>query len=149
MVAVDLRAPAVATGAADAASTTGSVASKATTGATNADTAAAIGAVASDAATSARRRLRAVVVLHLHDEASLRLRSQLGGAADIPSRSRSSKVQQHVVKVFFRLGLSCEAPQETEALGDKTAATLATFSDGVARQVEKTIAEGVGNDNET
>jgi len=36
-----------------------------------------------------------------------------------------------------------------EALGDKTVATLATSLDGVARQVAKTIAEGVGNDSET
>ena len=34
-------------------------------------------------------------------------------------------------------------------MGDKTVATLATSLDGVARQVAKTIAEGVGNDNET
>ena len=118
MVAADLRSPAAATGAADAASATGAVASKAATGAAIADAAAATGAVASDAATGAMRRLRAVVVLHLHDEASLRLRSHLGGAADLPSRSRPSKVQQHVVKVFFRPCVSCEAPQEMEALAD-------------------------------
>jgi len=97
-VAAELRAPAAATGAADAALATCAGASQAATG-----------AFASDAATSARRRLRAVVVLHLHGEASLRLRSHLGGVADLPSRSRSSKVQQHVVKVFLRLGLSCES----------------------------------------
>ncbi|NBO32709.1 MAG: hypothetical protein EBV05_14375, partial [Cyanobacteria bacterium WB6_1B_304] len=138
IVVAELRAPAAATGAVYAASATCAVASKAATG-----------AVASDAATGARRRLRAVVVLHLHDVASLRLRSHLGGVADLPSRSRSSKVQQHVVKVFLRPGVSCEVPQEMEALGDKTAATLATSLDGVARQVAKTIAEGVGSDNET
>ena len=137
IVAAELRAPAAATGAVYAASATCAVASKAATG-----------AAASDAATGARRRLRAVVVLHLHDEASLRLRSHLGGAADLPSRSRSSKVQQHVVKVFLRPGLSCEVPQEMEALGDKTAATLATSLDGRLRQVAKTIAAGLGNDNE-
>ena len=137
IVAAELRAPAAATGAVYAASATCAVASKAATG-----------AVASDAATGARRRLRAVVVLHLHDEASLRLRSHLGGAADLPSRSRSSKVQQHVVKVFLRPGLSCEVPQEMEAVGDKTAATLATSLDGRLRQVAKTIAAGLGSDNE-
>jgi hypothetical protein len=83
-----------------------------------AEVAAATGVVVSDAATGAKRRIKAVVVLHLHDEASLRLRSHLGGAANLPSRSRSSKVQQRVVNIILRSGLSCEVPQEMEALGD-------------------------------
>ena len=89
------------------------VASDAATGA--ADVAAATGDVASDTATGATRRIKAIVALYLHDEASLRVRSHLGGAAGLPSRSRSSKAQQHVVAIFLRPDLSCEGPQDLEA----------------------------------
>jgi len=41
----------------------------------------------------------AIALVHLHDEASLRLRSRLGPRASMPSRSRSSKVQQHIITV--------------------------------------------------
>ena len=96
------------------AAATGAVASNAARGVGNAVASdAATGAA--DAATGATRRIKAIVALYLHDEASLRLRSHLGGAAGLPSRSRSSKAQQHVVAIFFRPDLSCEGPQDLEA----------------------------------
>ena len=104
MVAAYLRSPAsAATGAVASNAATGvargvassscvratAVVFDAATGA--ADVAAATGVVVSDAATGATRRIKAIVALYLHDEASLRLRSHLGGVAGLPSRSRSSK----------------------------------------------------------
>jgi len=72
------------------------------------------------------------VLLHVHDEAALRLRSQEVGCAK--SRSRGSKVQQHVCTLHLRDSVT-EIPTELEALGDKTSATLATSLDGVLRKV--------------
>jgi hypothetical protein len=67
-----------------------------------------------------------VYLLHVQDEADIRLRSGDGRlASDIPGRSRASKVQQHCVE--FGTNFGClEIPTEMEALGDKTAATLCT-----------------------
>jgi hypothetical protein len=60
-------------------------------------------------------------LIHIQDEADLRLRSN--DARD-GLRSRASKVQQHVVTIVASHRRS-EIPTEMEALGDKTAATLA------------------------
>ena len=72
------------------------------------------------------------ILLHVHDEAALRLRSQQVGCGQ--SRSRCGKVQQHVCTLHLRDSVT-EIPTELEALGDKTSATLATPLDGVLRKV--------------
>jgi len=72
------------------------------------------------------------VLLHVHDEAALRLRSQEVGCAK--SRSRGSKVQQHVCTLHRRDSVT-EIPTELEALADKTSSALATSLDGVLRKV--------------
>ena len=72
------------------------------------------------------------ILLHVHDEAALRRRSHQVGCAK--SRSRGSKVQQHVCTVHLRDSVT-EIPTELEALADKTSATLATSLDGVLRKV--------------
>jgi hypothetical protein len=87
---------------------------------------------------SCRREGRSFAVLtltHIQDEADIRLRS--GDARDgpkMPRRGRASKVQLHVVTLatgFFRR----EIPTELEALGDKTAGTLATVLEGTMRGI--------------
>ena len=57
--------------------------------------------------------------VHLHGEAALRLRSHLDERlTQAPSRSRGSKVQQHVLT--WHIGVAaCEVPVELEALADK------------------------------
>ena len=86
-----------------------------------------------------KRPFVAVTLAHIQDEADIRLRS--GDARDGPSmprRGRASKVQLHVV----RLGVAHyrrEIPTELEALGDKTAGTIATSLEGVMRGVLKDV----------
>ena len=66
------------------------------------------------------------VVLHYHDEASLRLRSALDPSAPL-SRARSSKVLQHVM--WVKTGSEAPllfAPTELCALANKSAPVLAT-----------------------
>ena len=96
------------------------------------------------------------ILLHVHDEAALRLRSQQVGCGQ--SRSRCSKVQQHVCTLHLRDSVT-EIPTELEALADKTSAALATSLDGVLRKVapywgreierdregERTTSEGEGS----
>jgi len=74
-----------------------------------------------------------VHLVHVQDEADLRLRS--GDARDgpsLPRRGRSSKVQQHVATLVVG-HMRQEIPTELEALGDKTAKTLCTSLERVAR----------------
>ena len=78
------------------------------------------------AATGARPKFVGVHVTHVQDEADLRLlTSDAGSRPDLPRRSRSSKVQCHVVLLQVK-GRVWELPTELEALGDKSAKTLAT-----------------------
>jgi hypothetical protein len=95
------------------------------------------------------------ILLHVHDEAALRLRPQQVGCDK--SRNRGNKMQQHVCTLHLRDSVT-EIPTELEALGDKTSATLATSLDGVLRMVapcweretkcdregERTTSEGEG-----
>ena len=102
----------------------------------------ATAAVGAGAAASARVPLSAILV-HLHDEAALRLRSHLmRRSEDIPSRSRSSKVQQHVMTFHTRSG-QIEIPTELEALANKTSATVATSLDRVLRGFSAQLASAV------
>ena len=86
------------------------------------------------------------VVLHVHDEASLRLRSKLDSAGPV-SRGRSSKVIQH--SVWADVGASEPlrfVPTELSALANKKAVVAATsiykVLEGVARRLEKGFAAG-------
>ena len=93
--------------------------------------------MASAAATGAA--FAPVFFLHVQDEADIRLRS--ADARDgpaMPSRSRASKVQQHVLTIFAAGG-QVDVPTELEALGDKTAATLATSFERLLRSVVASV----------
>jgi len=86
-----------------------------------------------------KRAFATITLAHVQDEADLRLRS--GDARDgpiLPRRGRASKVQLHVVTLVAGHRRR-EVPTEMEALGDKTAKTLATSLEAVLRRV----AEGV------
>ena len=77
-----------------------------------------------------------VYLVHVQDEADIRLRSE--SARDgpvVPSRSRSSKVQQHVLTMHGAGGQVLDLPMELEALGDKSAPTLATSFERMLRWV--------------
>ena len=82
------------------------------------------------------RRIPFVVLLirHVQDEADMRMRSGEDHGGNLPSRSRSSKVQQQVVELFAG-GDVLEIPTELEALGDNTAATLCTSLERCVRSV--------------
>ena len=85
-------------------------------------------------ASQAKQDFAAIHLIHIQDEADLRLRSN--DARDgprMPRRSRASKVQQHVVTIVASHRRS-EIPTEMEALGDKTAATLATVFEALLRR---------------
>ena len=72
-----------------------------------------------------------VLLVHIQDEADIRLRS--GDARDgpkLPRRGRSSKVQVHVLKLAVGHHQK-EIPTELEALGDKSTGTLATSLEAV------------------
>ncbi len=84
-------------------------------------------------------RVFGVAVLHVHDEAALRLRSHLGDVPKQASRSRSSKVQQHVVTVCVA-GKLYEVPTEMDVLANKTAKVIATSLDRVNRAIADTVA---------
>ena len=79
--------------------------------------------------------LKTMFIVHVQDEADIRLRS--GDARDgpsLPRRGRSSKVQAHVVTVVAGSSRR-DIPTELEALGDKTAATLATSMETLLRGI--------------
>ena len=70
-------------------------------------------------------QLHSVALLHIHDEAFLRLRSTLDVGMSGVSRSRSSKVQQHVTSVHFADQLPISWYVDLDALSSKTAKVLA------------------------
>ena len=80
-----------------------------------------------------------VYLVQIQDEADIRLRSEnpRDGVA-VPSRSRTSKVQQSVLTIHGA-GEQLDVPLELEALGDKTAATLATSLERLLRSVAASI----------
>ena len=79
-----------------------------------------------------------IVLLHIQDEAELRLRSFAADRIAVPARGRASKVQQHVATLFTSGGQT-PVPTELEALGDKTAATLATSFENLVRRLAERI----------
>ena len=101
-----------------------------------------IGADRVAAAEAIARRLRIdfvpVFFQQVQDEADIKLRSELEKAFRILSRSRASKVQQSACTLFDMHG-SLDFPTELEALGDKTAATLATSFERLLRLVASMV----------
>ena len=86
-------------------------------------------------------------LLHIHDEAALRLRSFAD--ADVqargPTRSRTSKVQQHALWLYPDATCGCPLPCDLHALADKTAKTIATSIDGVMRSAADLATGGFGS----
>ena len=105
--------------------------------------AAASGAGSSAAASRAGVRPFQVAVLHIHDEASLRLRSRSDTLSHLPERSRSSKVQQHLVWLYMESRERVRFPTELHALSNKSAAVLATSLDLILRDVLGQVTKGL------
>ena len=99
---------------------------------------AAVARMVADGAQQAQqlgREFAVAFVLHCQDECDARMRSgERRDTPSIPRRGRSSKVEQHVVRVAVG-GASREWPCELEALGDKTGATLATSFEALLRRI--------------
>ena len=88
-----------------------------------------------EAARQEGRAFAPVIFLHCQDEFDARLRS--GDPRDgpkMPRRGRASKVQQHVLRLVVG-HRERDIPSELEALGDKTAGTLATSFERVLRRL--------------
>ena len=81
-----------------------------------------------------------IFLLHVQDEADIRLRSSdVRDGPAMPSRSRASKVQQNCLTLFGAGQQQVAIPTELEALGDKTAPTLATSFERLLRAVAAQI----------
>ena len=93
-------------------------------------------------AAAARQNGRAcalVFLKHCQDECDARLRS--GDPRDgpkVPRRGRASKVQQHVLRLAVG-SRERDVPSELEALGDKTAGTLATSFERILRSMASNL----------
>ena len=83
-----------------------------------------------------------VHVIDIFDGADLRLRSAKQREDKVPARSRSSKVQQHVVNIIVNRQL-IEYPTELEPLGDKSAATLTTSLERLVRNISAQVLPGI------
>ena len=81
-----------------------------------------------------------VILVHVQDEADMRLRSGIEreGVVSLPRRGRASKVQVHVMRVVVGHHEQ-EVPLELEALADKGTNTLATSLEGVLRNTCRDI----------
>ena len=77
-------------------------------------------------------------VVQVQDEADIAIRSREDDGLDVIRRSRASKVQQSAVCFHDEHG-SLDIPTELEALGDKTAATLATSFELLMRSVASNV----------
>ena len=76
--------------------------------------------------------------LQVQDEADLKLRIREDDGHDVLRRSRASKVQQNVLSILDMHGC-LDIPTELEALGDKTAATLATSFERLLRSTVSAV----------
>ena len=91
-------------------------------------------------AKDAKASFAPVFFVHVQDEADIRLRSEsVRDGPAVPSRSRSSKVQQHVLTMHDAGGRVLDLPMELEALGDKSAPTLATSFERMLRSVAASV----------
>ena len=86
----------------------------------------------------ARRPFLPVTLVHVQDEADMRLRSGDARDAKLPTRGRASKVQLHVLRLAAGHH-DHEIPTELEALGDKSASTLATSLERLTRNTIRDI----------
>ena len=99
-----------------------------------------------EAALRALRTIHLVTCLHVQDEAGLGLRSFLAGL-DHTSRSRTTKVQSHVVRLTID-GVAMDFPSELDPLANKQADTLATSLLRVRDRAIAVVLRGIG-DNPT
>ena len=100
---------------------------------------------ASEAVARARRTKFSVVgCCHIHDEASLRLRSL--DPTETANRSKRSNVQQHAVWLQAADGAPQQLPVELDALSNKRATTLATSLDRVVRSAAAVARRGLADD---
>ena len=81
--------------------------------------------------------------LHVHDEASLRLRSFAQSDTAAPVRSRKSSVQQHAMWLFAGQAAGQQVFTELDALTNKTAKTLATSLDKAMRLAASVARTGL------
>ena len=81
-------------------------------------------------------------LLHIHDEATLRLRT-FGENDTKPTRSRSSMVQQHAVYLHSGEHSCTDVLTELDGLADKRGETIATSVDRVLRSVAKIVGDAV------
>ena len=86
----------------------------------------------------ARQPFLLVTLVHVQDEADMRLRSGDARDAKLPTRGRASKVQLHVLRLAVGHH-EREIPTELEALGDKSASTLATSLERLMRNTIRDI----------
>ena len=93
----------------------------------------------------ARRPFLPVSLVHVQDEADIRLRSGDARDTKLPTRGRASKVQLHVLRLAVGHHQH-EIPTELEALGDKSTGTLATSLEGVMRNTMRDILPKVDHD---
>ena len=101
---------------------------------------AAVAAVPPDGTSPKHLPLCVIVLAHMHDEASLRLRCSPVADAEAPSRARSSKVMQHSAMLHFAGQEPLRWYEDLHPLADKRAPTLATS----LRKVLVPVAETVG-----
>jgi hypothetical protein len=95
------------------------------------------------AARCSRAAFAPIFLVHVQDEADIRLRSREDDGLPVPRRSRASKVQQNVVDLVTISG-SLNIPTELEALGDKTSATLATSFERLVRHIAAGVLPATG-----
>ena len=116
------------------------------------DVQAAVRAVAAEALDSAAaqragghvaRTVVCVPLLHIHDEASMRLRSRGDPSSGGPARSRSSKVQLHFVRACPKAEQAVSVATELDALANKSARVLATSLLRVLTSAASDVAQGI------
>ena len=79
-----------------------------------------------------------VTLVHVQDEADIRLRTDDEREETLPKRGCASKVQMHVVELVVG-EVHHKIPTELEALGDKTTSTLATSLEGTMRNTLRDV----------
>ena len=98
---------------------------------------------AASLATDSAHPFVVTAILHIHDEASLRLRSDTDMQGGLPSRSRSSKVQQHCVWLHLVGQVVIRWFADLDPLGDKTAKTLACSLRKVLLPIAEAVSAGL------
>ena len=94
-------------------------------------------------------KFHSVVLTHVQDEADLRLLSaDLRDGPAVPRRGRASKVQVNVLDLWAK-DQRVSLPEELQALGNKTAATLATCFESLLRRVSSGALPATGGMPET